>query len=283
MTPVTRRAGGGPVSMSRLIKWRSSLMEFREFIRMVQSDAGLDADAAERAARATLTTLAERLSPGEARDLLEEVPAEMKPRVYTESAAERFDIDEFLRRVAERAGMDVETAERHARAVFFAFGRAVRADEIDDVAAELPQDFEPLITEARHRFFTVMSGEEFVSRVVERTGLDIAGARRATETVLEALAQRIAGGEVDDLIPRLPLSLHDPLRRGMAVTGGTARRMSLDEFLQIIADREAIDRFAASEHARAVFATLREAVGDEEYFDVTVQLPRDYAVLLPAP
>ncbi len=39
----------------------------------------------------------------------------------------------------------------------------------------------------------------------------------------------------------------------------------------------------ASEHARAVFATLREAVGDEEYFDVTAQLPPDYGVLLPGP
>ncbi|MCO5974102.1 DUF2267 domain-containing protein [Actinoallomurus soli] len=278
-----RSAGGGPVSTSRLIEWRGNLMEFREFIRTVQRGAGLDADAAERAARATLTTLAERLSPGEARDLLEELPAEMKPWVYTESAAERFDIDEFLRRVAERAGVDVETAERHARAVFFALGRAVRADEIDDIAAELPQDFEPLIAEARHRFFTVMPSEEFLSRVAERTGLDIDGARRATEAVLTALAQRIAGGEVDDLIPRLPLSLHDPLRRGRAATGGRARRMSLDRFLQIIADREGIDRFAASEHARAVFATLREAVGDEEYFDVTVQLPPDYSVLLPVP
>jgi hypothetical protein len=43
-----------------------------------------------------------------------------------------------------------------------------------------------------------------------------------------------------------------------------------------------VDSFAASEHARAVFAALREAVGDE-FFDVTVQLPPDYAVLLPAP
>ncbi|MCO6011675.1 DUF2267 domain-containing protein [Actinoallomurus purpureus] len=59
--------------------------------------------------------------------------------------------------------------------------------------------------------------------------------------------------------------------------------MSLDEFLRIIADREGIDRFAASIHARAVFATLREAVGDEEYFGVTLQLPPDYAVLLPVP
>jgi uncharacterized protein (DUF2267 family) len=37
-------------------------------------------------------------------------------------------------------------------------------------------------------------------------------------------------------------------------------------------------------HARAVFTTLREAVDDDEFFDVTVQLPQDYvSALIPAP
>jgi uncharacterized protein (DUF2267 family) len=258
-------------------------MEYREFIQITQREAALDADAAERAARATLTTLAERLSRGQARDLLQQLPAEMKPWLYTGSAAEGFDVDEFLRRVAEREGVDVETAERHARAVFFALGQTVSADEIADIAEELPQDFEPLIAEAQRRFYGVMPAEEFLARVAERTGLDPDAARRATEAVLEVLAERIAGGEVDDLIPRLPLALHDPLRRGRAASGGDARRMPLDRFLGRIAELEGVDPFEASEHARAVFAALREAVGDDEFFDVTVQLPPDYGVLLPAP
>jgi uncharacterized protein (DUF2267 family) len=258
------------------------IVEYGEFIEITRRGAGLDVHAAERAARATLTTLAERLSSGQARDLLEQLPAELKPWIYTECAAEPFNVDEFLHRVAEREDVDVETAERHARAVFFALGQAVSGDEIADVADELPQDFEPLIAEAQHRFFEVMPAEEFLGRVADRAGLDSEGARRAAEAVLEALAGRIAGGEVDDLIPRLPLALHDPLRRGRATSGGTARRMTLERFLGRIAERENVDPFEASEHARAVFATLREAVGDEEYFDVTVQLPPDYGVLLPA-
>jgi uncharacterized protein (DUF2267 family) len=36
----------------------------------------------------------------------------------------------------------------------------------------------------------------------------------------------------------------------------------------------------AQRHARAVFAALREAVGDEEYFDVTVQLPPELVAAL---
>jgi uncharacterized protein (DUF2267 family) len=256
-------------------------MDYRGFIQLTQREGVVDADLAERAARATLTTLAERLSRGQARDLLQQLPAEMKPWVHTESDAERFDVDEFLRRVAEREGVDVETAERHARAVFFALGQTVSDDEIADIADELPQDFEPLTAEARRRFYDVMPAEEFLARVAERTGLDPDGARRATEAVLEVLGERIAGGEVDDLIPRLPLALHAPLRRGRAASGGSARRMTLERFLERIAEREGVGPFDASEHARAVFATLREAVGDDEFFDVTVQLPPDYGVLLP--
>ncbi|MCW2947353.1 MAG: hypothetical protein JWR24_4070 [Actinoallomurus sp.] len=258
-------------------------MDYQQFIQITQRNAGLSAEAAERAAQAALTTLAERLSKGEARDLLEQLPAEMKPWVYTESDAERFDFDEYLRRVAEREGVDVRTAERHARAVFFALGQAVSAEEIADVAAELPQDFEPLIAEAQRRYFEVFPAEEFLTRVAERTGLDGDGAYLATNAVLETLAERIAGGEVDDLIPQLPIELHEPLRRGKARSGGTARRMTLDTFLDRIAERESVDPFQASEHARAVLATLREAISVKEFFDVTAQLPPDYQVLLPAP
>src|SRR4051794_31762813 len=105
-------------------------MDYGEFIEITQRETGLDVHAAERAARATLTTLAERLSSGQARDLLEQLPAELKPWLYTECAAEAFTVDDFVRRVAEREDVDLETAERHARAVFFALGRAVSGDEI---------------------------------------------------------------------------------------------------------------------------------------------------------
>jgi uncharacterized protein (DUF2267 family) len=59
--------------------------------------------------------------------------------------------------------------------------------------------------------------------------------------------------------------------------------MPLDRFVDRIAELAGVDPFEAREYARAVFATLREAVRDDEYFDVTVQLPPDYHALLPEP
>jgi uncharacterized protein (DUF2267 family) len=43
-----------------------------------------------------------------------------------------------------------------------------------------------------------------------------------------------------------------------------------------VAEREGADPFTARDHIRAVFLTLREAVGDDEFFDAAVQLPADY-------
>jgi uncharacterized protein (DUF2267 family) len=56
--------------------------------------------------------------------------------------------------------------------------------------------------------------------------------------------------------------------------------MPFDELLRRVAERAGLDRDDAR---RAVFATPREAISDEEFFDVTVQLPKDYTVLLARP
>jgi uncharacterized protein (DUF2267 family) len=258
-------------------------VDYEQFIKIVEEQTGLGAEAAERAAWATLRTLAERLSKGEARDLRGELPAEMKPWVYTEGDPDPFNVDEFLRRVAEREGVGIKQAERHARAVFWALGHAVSAEEIADLAADLPHDFAPLVAEAQKRYLEVVQAAEFVGRVAELAGLDPYRARRATEAVLEALAERIASGQVDDLIAQLPVQLHAPLRRGMAAGPGRAVRMPLDRFVQRIADREGVSPEEAREHARAVFTALRESIAAKEFFDVTAQLPKEYETLLPHP
>lgn len=253
------------------------------FFETVQLKAHASRPEAERAARATLQTLAERLSAGEARDLAAQLPPELAPWLATTGGAEPFDVDEFLRRVAEREQVDVATAERHARAVFAALGHTVSPSEIDDMAAELPRDFAPLVAEAQLRFAHVMSADTFVSRVADRSGLDREGARRATDAVLETLAERISGGEVEDLIAHLPADLHPPLKQGNALSHGAARPMSLDEFLMRIAEREGVPPDRAREHARAVVATLREAVGEKEFLDVSAQLPLEYAAVAARP
>jgi uncharacterized protein (DUF2267 family) len=243
-------------------------------IEFVQKGAGADREHAERALRATLQTLAERISAGEARQLAEQLPPELSPWLNSDTHSEPFDVDEFLRRVAAREEVDLPTAERDARIVLAALSLAVRPRELRDVASELSKSFAPLLP--RGPYIEVLPADEIVRRVARRSGLDDAAARRAVEAVLTTLGERLAGGEVDDLITRLPLALHAPLKAGRARSGGVARRMSFDEFARCVAEREGTSPLVARQHAAAVLATLREAIGDDEFFDVTAQLPDDY-------
>jgi uncharacterized protein (DUF2267 family) len=123
---------------------------------------------------------------------------------------------------------------------------------------------------------------DFTLRVAELAGLDREQARTAAEAVLETLAVRISAGEVEDLKNEIPQDLHAALERGLRESR-EARRMSVEEFLDHIAEREGIDRDEALEHTRATFAALRELITGKEFSDMAAQLPAEYAPLLAAP
>jgi uncharacterized protein (DUF2267 family) len=226
-----------------------------------------------------LQTLADRLSAGEARDLAAELPPEIAPWMATTTAAQPFGLDGFLQRVAEREGIDLDAAERHTRAVFTALGRAVRRQELEDMAAELPNEFASLLGDAEGRFAGVQPLERILQRIADRAGTDAETARRAADAVLVTLGERIDAGEVADLIARLPAELHAPLRTGVEASGGKATRMALDEFVRRVAEREGVAPDVAFEHTRAVMVTLREAVGEDEFLDLSAQLPSEYAAV----
>jgi uncharacterized protein (DUF2267 family) len=256
---------------------RDTQVDYERFIRFVQEAAELGRGAAERATRAVLETLAERLSAGEARDLAEQLPPEIAPWLVSDHGAEPFDAEDFVRRVAKREDVDRKAADRHARAVLLALSRSVSLEEFDDMVAELPKSFAQLLP--RGEQVEVMPADEFLGQVANRARTDADVALGATNAVLETLAERITGGEVRDLMDQLPPELHEPLRRGDAQSHGAARRMSLNEFVRRVAEREGVVPAVAHEHARAVLATLREAVTRKEWLDMTAQLPEEYAAV----
>jgi len=254
-------------------------VDYDEFIAIIEHQARMGRERAESAAQAVLRTLAERIARGEARDLAAALPPEAAPWVHKGSPdADGFDVDEFVRRVADRAGSDATTATLYTRAVFTALWRAVGSKEMEDVAAQLSRDFAPLLPVGPD--VEIVSAQQFFEAVMNRTGLDQEGARAATHAALETLAERVAGGEVDDLIMRLPPELHPPRRAGRAASGGKATRMSREDFVARVAEREGVDRDTALDHTRAVFAALREALPDKEFHDLDSQLGSDYDVFL---
>jgi uncharacterized protein (DUF2267 family) len=261
-------------------------MDYETFVALVEKSSRAQRDEAERAVRATLETLAERLSGGEARDIAAELPPELRPFLTDGRRPEPFDLREFLHRVSEREGVPEDIAARHVRAVFVALGVALSADELDDMASELPKDFGDLLAvaveaheSARARRSPAITADEFYDRVARRAGIDREGARRATDAVLQALAIRISGGEVDDLEGLLPAELRAPLERGKIESRERAEKLSLEQFLELVAEREGVRPSVAREHAQAVLATLREAIDDKEWRDLVAQLPREYSEL----
>ncbi len=123
-------------------------MKYDEFIKEVQTRGHMESrEEAERATRATLETLAERLSGGEPHDLASQLPPELAEhlRYEGEETANPFSLDEFFERVTERdEGVDQPKAVYHARVVMEVLGEAVTKGEMDHVRSQLPEEYEPL-------------------------------------------------------------------------------------------------------------------------------------------
>ncbi len=121
-------------------------MQYKEFLGQVHQRARVDSlDKATAAVRATLTVLGQRLAGGEPDNLAAELPDEIGR--YLQEAAPRgqsFGFQEFMERVSKEEGVDMPVAVHHARAVISVLQEAVSAGEIDDVRAQLPDEFDPL-------------------------------------------------------------------------------------------------------------------------------------------
>jgi uncharacterized protein (DUF2267 family) len=252
-------------------------MDYDRFLSIVARGAGVDAAAAERATRDVVVTLARRIHRGPLAEVTRHAPEPTRGWFSPKYPRETFDDEEFVRRVATAQEVDVDSAARRVRAVFYALSRAIPADALDPLVAELPKDFDPLLGPARRPPPPWPVGE-FLDRVADRAGVDRDIAARATEATLEILAERITGGEVRDLIHELPVELHPPLERGRGkkASDGLARKMTLDEFVIRIAERERVPAEVAREHARAVLSTTRDAVLPKEFHDIASELPRIY-------
>ncbi len=124
-------------------------MQYSEFIGRVQSMAGLPSeDEAVKVTRVTLQTLATRLAGNESRHIADQLPAEVG-RFLAESGAdqrtESFSLNEFYQRVAERTGADEPAARHHCRAVMSVLRNALSPGEMDDIKAQLPEEFDALL------------------------------------------------------------------------------------------------------------------------------------------
>lgn len=127
-------------------------MQHDEFIGQVQARARLSSrEDAERATRATLETLGERVPEGLAEKLAAQLPHEIGEHLRrTEvfgglGSGQRFDRREFVARVAERAGVNEPKAAFITRAVAEVVDEATGGMVSGKFSASLPEDVRELI------------------------------------------------------------------------------------------------------------------------------------------
>ncbi|ATO13512.1 DUF2267 domain-containing protein [Micromonospora sp. WMMA1998] len=126
-------------------------MHYLTFVGRVARLTGTAEDRAATLTRATLETLAERLTGGEVLDLAAQLPKPLwgllSPHPRTE-AAERFGAAEFVARVARRADCDENTARTAVGAVFATLREAISSGEFQDVVVQLPRDYRDMVEPA---------------------------------------------------------------------------------------------------------------------------------------
>ena len=123
-------------------------MNYGEFMKDVEERAGLDRDQAEKAVRATLNTLAERLKGGEPKDLASQLPEELKETVLLTAgrgSGMRIPVPDFIEIVADREGASPDEARKHIEAVMGTLRDAVTEGEFDDVMAQLDPEYQELV------------------------------------------------------------------------------------------------------------------------------------------
>ena len=123
-------------------------MQEHEFVSAVKESLDLpDNRSAERAVKATLTVLGQRLEGGEAKDLASQLPGGLADALPNEGSGERFDVDTFYQRIAEQEGdgVTVAQARQHARAIAKGLETALTDGEWQNFTSQLPKDFQDFL------------------------------------------------------------------------------------------------------------------------------------------
>lgn len=253
-------------------------MDEEEFIETVRREAPLESgDVARDVTEATLYTLGERITDGEASDLARDLPDEFVEILVEEppGEAEPFPLEEFRRRVSDRAGVDEDDVVAHSRAVAAALELAA-GSELATAREQLEPEYDVIFEPGGP-----VTADEFLESVREHADLDSRDAAEgATEATLKTLRERLTGGEAADLALYLPDELAAPLD---GPADEDAEDYSLDEFVQRVSQREGVDKETARVHAHAVANALADAASERELDAARKQLPDPFGAIFDPP
>lgn len=241
------------------------------------------------AVAAVMCSLTERLTAGEAHDLLEALPKGVRPFfercvVHREGKpVEKLDHAEFLDRVAEHLGVTPAHAELVCQAVFEAIRAELPDEVIAHVAQQLPRGLKQLwLGEAPPSVPTpALLTDEEARRAIEEHiawAVDLppdVTAADAFAAVMCVFSRRLSGGEARDLLLSLPSSLRGLVDRCMVHRPEPCIVFGRDELLHEVARHLHVDASRARALVHATFAGLKRLIPTKAVHDVSSQLPVD--------
>ncbi|GII25451.1 DUF2267 domain-containing protein [Planosporangium mesophilum] len=194
-----------------------------EFLNRIAARlGGADRPTAERVARAVLAATWTAVGPKEYKDLSSELPKDFQPllEVAMLQAPPRpgpegdprfgrpMSLDEFLDRVAVRAGLDREGARKATEAVLEALAMRVTAGQVNDLRPFLPRELHAALDRGISRSRGValpLSLEEFINQVTQREGISkTKEATRHAQAVISVLREAVGEKEFQDTTAQLP-------------------------------------------------------------------------------
>ncbi|WP_329110383.1 DUF2267 domain-containing protein [Micromonospora sp. NBC_01699] len=130
--------------------------------------------------------------------------------------------DTFVDMVAQRAGVDSDTAVDLSRGTLEVLADRLTSGEVMDLAAQLPQPLQATMqgpADAAEPF----GAQEFINRAAQRADVDETTARTGVRAVLTTVREAVTGGEFDDVMSQLPREFRD-LVEPVLMPDGRARR-----------------------------------------------------------
>lgn len=123
-------------------------MSYEQFLERVMQRAGFEqTEQADKAARATLQTLAERLTKDEKHSLSAELPEPLAQILRTSAHEGDFDLAEFYERVQRREGGTIHFAVEHTQAVCEALAGVLSEPVLVRLRKHLPEPMAELFAE----------------------------------------------------------------------------------------------------------------------------------------
>jgi uncharacterized protein (DUF2267 family) len=241
------------------------------------------------ALQTVLCVLSQRLSGGEAADLLEALPAPARPRRcerHRRERPEKFGREGFVERVAAHLQVSNEEAEAITRAVVAVLPRWLPRKEVARVASQLPAELRHLWS-APLRTPPIMAprarpapADRLTDRVLQEVQESFAlpagvTASDAVAVALCTLCQRLSRREARDLLLALSPGLRSPLERCALHRAEEPDAFDRAELIARIARQLGVSPAQAETIARAVFTAVERALRPKEIRDVAGQLPAE--------